>query len=184
MDRRRFLSIAGSSLALTAATPALAKIESWSQIKTRELSLHNLHTGDRTAKALFWAEGDYIADGLAEMNYVVRDWRKNEVIDLNPEVYDLLFALKQRVGDEISYDVISGYRSPDTNAALRGKRASSGVAKKSLHMVGDAIDIRVPGVKLAHLRDLAWELKMGGVGYYPKSDFIHVDVGRVRRWGF
>ncbi len=184
MDRRRFLTVAAGTAALAATTPALAKIVPWSQIKTRELSLHNLHTGDRTNNALFWAENEYIDAGLSEMNFVVRDWRRNEVADLNPKVYDLLHELKHRVGDEITYDVISGYRSPATNEQLRGKRTNTGVAKKSLHMTGDAIDIRVPGVKLRHLRDLAWDLQLGGVGYYEKSNFIHVDVGRVRRWGF
>ena len=99
---------------------------------------------------------------------------------MDRRLYDLLYTLQQQVTSKSSYQVISGYRSPATNAKLN--RNSSGVAKRSLHMQGKAIDIRLPGVELKHLRKAALSLKAGGVGYYPKSNFIHVDTGRPRFW--
>ena len=145
----------------------------------RSLSLLNLHTGERLT-ATYFEGGDYVADALAAMNRVLRDFRTGEVHPIAPGLLDLVSALQGRLDSTQTVQVISGYRSPHTNALLHER--SEGVATHSLHMVGEAMDIRIPGVELAQLRDAALGLQRGGVGFYPASDFVHVDVGRVRRW--
>ncbi|MGH8199125.1 MAG: YcbK family protein [Steroidobacteraceae bacterium] len=114
------------------------------------------------------------------MNHFLRDFRTGEVHPIDPGVLDVLFDLKTRTGCDESFHVISGYRSPRTNAMLR--RRSTGVAAHSLHMRGQAIDVRLPGIPTKHLQELALALRRTGVGYYPKSDFVHLDAGRVRFW--
>lgn len=174
--RRHFLrSCVGGGLGLV-AMPALASRE---QPPARALALHNTHTGE-SVQCAYWAEGEYLADGLAEINQVLRDHRSGEVYPMAPELLDLLYTLNHEVDGRRPFEIISGYRSPKTNAKLRNK--SSGVAKRSLHMSGKAIDIRLPGCELDRLRQAALAMKAGGVGYYPKSNFIHVDIGRVRYW--
>jgi uncharacterized protein YcbK (DUF882 family) len=145
----------------------------------RTLSLLNLHTGERL-KATYFEGGEYVADALDAVNHVLRDFRTGDVHPIAPGLLDLVNTLQARLETTQTVHVISGYRSPRTNAMLH--EHSEGVASHSLHMVGEAMDIRIPGVELASLRDAALELKRGGVGYYAASDFVHVDVGRVRRW--
>lgn len=145
----------------------------------RSLALRNLHTGERTA-VTYWADGDYVSDELLSINQVLRDHRSGEVYPIDASLLDQLYLLQHKMGTDRAFHVISGYRSPASNAKLSAN--SNGVAKRSLHMQGRAIDIRLPGVKLEHLRQAALDLKAGGVGYYPKSDFIHIDTGRVRFW--
>ncbi|OGU43084.1 MAG: Twin-arginine translocation pathway signal, partial [Hydrogenophilales bacterium RIFOXYA1_FULL_63_33] len=120
-------------------------------------------------------------DALAEINHVLRDYRNDQVAAIDTRLLDLLDRVKARLGTSQPFQVISGYRSPATNHLLAER--SSGVAKHSLHMEGKAIDIRIPGVALADLRKTGLALQAGGVGYYPASDFVHLDVGRVRTWG-
>jgi len=117
---------------------------------------------------------------LRDINTVLRDHRSGDVYPIDTDLLDLLFALQATVGSRKAYEVISGYRSPATNASLRN--TSSGVAKRSYHMQGKAIDIRLPGCDLEQLHTAALSIKAGGVGYYPGSDFIHVDVGPLRSW--
>jgi uncharacterized protein YcbK (DUF882 family) len=145
----------------------------------RRVSLHNLHTGEQINQP-YWMQGNYLPDSLASINTVLRDHRSGEVYPIDPALLDLLSALQQRIGSRQGYEVISGYRSPASNALLHSK--SSGVAKRSLHMQGKAIDIRLPGTQLAQLHRAAKEIKSGGVGLYTGSNFIHVDTGRVRYW--
>ena len=147
--------------------------------KERTLALHNIHTGEQL-KRVYWAAGDYIPDSLAEIDVVLRDWRTDDIYPMEPRLLDLLYKLRGVMDAQVPFEVISGYRSPKTNAMLAA--ASSGVAKKSLHMRGMAIDINLPGRRLTDLRDAAWRLQQGGVGYYQKGGFVHVDIGRVRRW--
>lgn len=161
-------------LAFGAAAPALA------DIAPRSVAFHNLHTGE-SLNAVFWEQGEYVPDALSAVNHVLRDFRNGEVHVIEPRLLDLLHTLSARVGTAGPFQVISGYRSPATNAMLHAH--SDGVAKSSLHMQGMAIDIRLPDVALDHLHAAALDLRAGGVGYYPSSDFVHVDVGRVRRWG-
>jgi len=176
ISRRNFLKAATGTAALVLTPAALAKPVLPAE---RVLRFHNLHTGE-SLKATYWAEGQYIAEELTAIDHVLRDHRVDEMIKMDRRLYDLLYVLQQQVSSKSSYQVISGYRSPATNAKLN--RNSSGVAKRSLHMQGKAIDIRLPGVELKHLRQAALSLKAGGVGYYPKSNFVHVDTGRPRFW--
>lgn len=177
ISRRNILKAATATAAIL-ATPAVALAKP-AQPGERILRLQNLHTGEKL-KATYWADGQYIAEELAALNVVLRDHRTNEIHKMDQHLFDLLHLLQEQVGNNGSYHIISGYRSPQTNAMLNKK--SSGVAKRSLHMQGRAIDIRLPGVDLKHLRQAALSLKAGGVGYYPKSNFIHVDTGRTRFW--
>jgi uncharacterized protein YcbK (DUF882 family) len=145
----------------------------------RRAALQNLHTGDRF-NDVYFENGRYVPDALAELNKVMRDWRTGETHFIDPKLYDALHAIQQRLETNRAYGIISGYRSPATNAKLNAK--SSGVAKKSLHMTGQAIDVRVAGLDLKHVHKAALDVSAGGVGFYPNSNFVHVDTGRVRRW--
>jgi uncharacterized protein YcbK (DUF882 family) len=155
--------------------PTLAKQETGE----RRLAFYNLHTGER-ANTAYWADGSYQPDGLDEINHLLRDFRTGEVMDMDRDLLDLLHRLHGAMDATKPFHVISGYRSPRTNAKLAA--ASGGVAKRSMHMRGMAIDVRLPGRNLKDLHRAARSLRAGGVGYYGKSNFIHVDVGRVRYW--
>ena len=146
----------------------------------KAVSLYNIHTGEALHKAVYWADGSFVPETLDEINHLMRDFRTGEIKKIDPALYDLLFTLRHKLSSTTPFHVISGYRSPATNAMLRS--TGSGVALHSLHMQGKAIDIRLPGVELGTLHQAALQLRRGGVGYYPKSDFVHVDVGRVRHW--
>jgi uncharacterized protein YcbK (DUF882 family) len=148
--------------------------------EARRLRFDNLHTGE-TLDAVYWEKGAYVPDALGAINVVLRDFRTGDVHPIAPHLLDLLTALRTAAETGKPFQVISGYRSPKTNALLASE--SSGVAHSSLHMQGMAIDIRLSDVSLDRLHRAALGLQLGGVGYYPQSDFVHVDVGRVRRWG-
>lgn len=180
-DRRRFLQLGlGATTALTMPNAFAGLSPSSIAQPDRKLSLLNLHTGEHL-KATYWAEGQYQTSELKAINHVLRDHRTGDAYHMDNDLLNLLNTLHQKMGSKKAFQVISGYRSPKTNAALT--RKSSGVAKKSLHMQGKAIDIRLPGCELSDLRKAAINLQAGGVGYYQKSDFIHIDTGNVRRWG-
>ena len=176
LSRRRVLSL-GTPLFLSCGLlPTLAQAAINPE---RKLSFLNLHTGE-TVETVYHADGQYVAEGLADIDHILRDWRTGEAAAMDRRLLDLLHDLRRGMDSTEPFHVISGYRSPKTNQQLSSK--SNGVAKKSLHMRGMAIDISLPGRDLTKLRDKALALKRGGVGYYRKSGFIHVDVGRVRRW--
>ncbi len=145
----------------------------------RSLSFYNTHTGEELS-AVYWESGDYLPRPLSDINIILRDYRTNEVISIDRNLLDLLHELRAKIKTQQPFHVISGYRSPKTNAFLCEQHR--GVVKNSLHICGKAADIRLPGYELSYVRQVAMDLKGGGVGYYPKSDFIHVDVGRVRYW--
>ena len=168
---RGALGLAGASLLGGAARAAITQ--------PRSLALLNLHTGE-SLNATYFENGAYLPDALAAMDRLLRDFRTGEVHPIAPGLLDLVSALQAQLGPGQSVQVISGYRSPQTNAMLHDQ--SEGVATRSLHMVGEAMDIRIPGAPLVSLRDAALIAQRGGVGYYPASDFVHVDIGRVRRW--
>ena len=174
---RTGLAAAAGAATLAKAVPALALADA---AGARKLGFRHLHTGE-TLDVAYWENGAYVPQALGAVNHVLRDWRTGEVHEIEPRLLDLLTALQGRLATNQKFDVICGYRSPQTNAMLHER--SSEVATHSLHMVGQAIDIHLPGVELAHLRDAAMSLGVGGVGYYPESDFVHVDIGRVRHWG-
>ncbi len=148
--------------------------------KEKTLALLNLHTGE-SLNTTFCSTQGYQPDSLAEINQLLRDHRNNKQCAMNIELLELLVDLRQILDTDKPFHVISAYRSPETNKMLSQK--SSGVAKKSLHMQGMAIDVRMPGVELKDLHAAALALKGGGVGLYTKSNFVHLDTGRVRRWG-
>ncbi len=178
--RRDFLKLAAGSAIMTMAPAAFARtILLEPKEGERILRFQNIHTGEKLS-ATYWADGHYIADEIAAIDHVLRDHRSKEVMAMDHNLYDLLYTLQQKVEKPGTFQVISGYRSPSSNAKLRS--GSNGVAKRSLHMRGKAIDIRLPGVELKHLRQAALNMRAGGVGYYPKSNFIHVDTGRPRFW--
>jgi uncharacterized protein YcbK (DUF882 family) len=176
IGRRSILRLGMAGMASFVANPAMATLNG---ICERKLALHNLHTGE-TIRTTFWADGIFQSDTLRDIDFVLRDFRTGDVEKIDPQLLVLLHRISQTTGIDQPFDVISGYRSPKTNATLASN--NNGVAKRSLHMQGMAIDICLPGIKLAHLRDAAISLKAGGVGYYPKSNFIHVDTGKVRYW--
>lgn len=170
--------------AAAAATGVLSKSAFATSIVTtpeRSLSIYNIHTGE-SLKTAYWAEGKYIPESLSEINFLLRDYRTGAVKPIDQNLLDLLYLINQRLDASKPIHLISGYRSPATNAMLH--ESHSGVAKHSLHMQGLASDIRVPGHDLRQLLKVAVEMRGGGVGYYRASDFVHVDVGRVRHWGF
>jgi uncharacterized protein YcbK (DUF882 family) len=179
VSRRQVLML-GAMAAIGGILPRAAFSDSIRpQAAERALGFYNTHTDERL-KAVYWEKGHYIPESLTEINRILRDHRTGEVENIDKDLLDLLFALQNKVEIRDPFHVISGYRSASTNAALR--LVGTGVAKNSLHMVGKAIDIRAPGLDLSALRRAAVALKGGGVGYYPRSDFVHVDVGRVRYW--
>lgn len=179
LSRRSFVKL-GTLAAAVAILPRPVFGSSKSlSVTEKSLAFYNTHTGE-TLKSVYWAEGNYLADSLREINYVLRDPRNNEVHDIDTRLLDLLFAIRQDIDTNQPFHVISGYRSADTNAYLRAH--TTGVVENSLHLVGKAIDVRAPGKDLRSLQKVAIALKRGGVGYYPKSDFVHVDIGRVRYW--
>ena len=146
----------------------------------RSVAFHNLHT-DEKLDAIYFDRGAYVPDALNAVNYVLRDFRTGGVHPIEPRLLDLLHTLQGTVASSRPFQIISGYRSPETNAMLR--ETGCGVAFNSFHIKGMATDIRLPDVDLRNLHTAALSLGRGGVGYYPASDFVHVDVGPVRRWG-
>jgi len=181
MNRRNFLGAGLSAGIALASAPALAKNSKARSTASRTLSLHHLHTDERLT--LTYRVGEhYQRSALHRLNRFLRDFRTGESTAIDPHVYDLLFDIKTRLGHEDGvFEIVSGYRSPKTNAMLR--RTSSGVAKQSLHMTGKAIDVRLSEMPTKRIRDAALTLSRGGVGYYRRSDFVHLDTGRVRHWG-
>jgi uncharacterized protein YcbK (DUF882 family) len=175
--RRRFLT--HSALAAAGALPLARKAQASAAPGARELAMVHTHTRERIA-LVYAVEQTYVTDALSTLNRFLRDHYSGDVAPIDPRVFDLLHQVRQLVGGSQPFEVISGYRSAATNETLRTTRGG-GVARHSLHMEGRAIDVRLPGVPLADLRDAAVSLKAGGVGYYA-GQFVHIDTGRVRRW--
>jgi uncharacterized protein YcbK (DUF882 family) len=150
------------------------------KIPSKMISLQNPHTGDRL-RLTYFERGLYIEDALEEIDYVLRDYHTGDIHPIDPALLDQLHELKLRLGVSRPFNVISGYRSPETNANLR--RHSDGVAKNSLHMQGRAVDIRLDGYHASTIRDAALSMQRGGVGYYSASNFVHLDTGDIRTWG-
>lgn len=169
--------MAGAAMAV--ASPGVLASVAAAPVRDRELSFYNTHTGERLS-ATFWSDGSYLDDGIEEISWLLRDHRAGSANPMDPKLLDLLHQLQAKVEHQGDYHVISGYRSPETNDMLN--KRSSGVAKRSYHMLGQAIDVRMPGFDTSQLHKAAKSLKGGGVGYYSSSDFVHLDVGRVRYW--
>ncbi len=173
--RRQFLTRCGAVLASLLPGSAL-----WAKaLTTRTLSLVHTHTGERLS-SVYFRDGAHVPAELARISYLLRDFRTGDVKTIDPAVLDILADVRLLADRDEPFEVICGYRSPKTNAMLHAR--SSGVAEHSLHLQGRAIDVRLPGVASARLRDLALGMGRGGVGYYAASDFVHLDNGAVRHW--
>jgi uncharacterized protein YcbK (DUF882 family) len=186
VSRRRFLSTlaGGVSLLGLAPTTFAASLESAAgaaaaATEARFLSFTHTHTGEHL-NVEYFSRGEYLPDALSTVNHFLRDFRTGDVHNIDAGLLDLLHNLHGLTESSRPFQVISGYRSPATNAMLR--QHSEGVAAGSLHMQGQAIDIRLSDIPLPRLRSAALAIKRGGVGFYPASDFVHVDTGRVRFW--
>lgn len=196
-DRRQFLRkavrLTAGGVALPFAGAASAAYPQRSQQpapnglivrgEQRILAFNHTHTRERIDLA-YAINDQYVPDALKTLNRFMRDHYSGTVGQMDPQLFDLLHQVRQALGGTSlpAFEVISGYRCPETNNHLRNSRGG-GVAKRSLHMEGKAIDVRLPGVPLAELRDAAISLEVGGVGYYPSEQFVHIDTGKVRRWG-
>ena len=178
LSRRSFmiLGAAASSSPALFTPPAEAALHGHVE---RSIALHNIHTGE-SLKTTYWVEGRYQVAALRQVNHLLRDHHSGTIHTMDPRVIDLVCALQHKFGSKKPFQVISGYRSPGTNAYLAAH--TDGVAQHSLHMEGKAIDIRLEGTSIGNLGRAARSLRAGGVGQYPESGFVHVDVGRVRHW--
>jgi uncharacterized protein YcbK (DUF882 family) len=182
LSRREVLKLGAFATAASAVPEPVWAALKKTQPAERNLSFFNTHTGE-ALETMFCCEGEYVPESLQAINHILRDHRTNEIKEIDIRLLDLLHDLNGELGTAKPFHVISGYRSPKTNAMLRERGGkTTGVASHSLHMDGKAIDIRVPGTRLPALRETATRMRRGGVGYYPASDFVHVDVGRVRYW--
>jgi len=150
-----------------------------SSVGERSLSFYHTHT-KKTLDVTYSVGGEYVESALAEVNHFLGDFRTGDAIVIDPALLDLIYDVRASLGSNDTFEVISAYRSPETNEMLRN--LGRGVAKKSQHLVGKAIDVRLRNVDSVDLRDAAIKIKRGGVGYYKKSDFVHIDTARVRRW--
>jgi len=179
LSKRHFIQtgLIGAASCLV-ANPALALGRRTTGMK--ELAFHNLHTDERL-RVTFWKNGSFDRAALSKINHILRDFRTGDVFPISANLVELMHDLQTRLRTDVPIEVISGYRSPKTNAMLASQ--SDGVARKSLHTKGLATDLRMRGIGLRQIQMAALFMKRGGVGYYPKSDFVHVDVGRVRHWG-
>lgn len=176
-NRRKLLALGGVALgAAILPTPTFATL---STPRPRILTLSNLHTGE-SIKAEFFDGRAYIQDELAKLNHFFRDFRANKVKSIDPGLFDQLFRLQGLLGTRNPVQLISGYRSVDTNNELRSR--SRGVARKSYHTKGQAMDFHIEGVSLSNIRKAALSMRAGGVGYYPRSNFVHIDTGPARHW--
>lgn len=167
-----------SALGLSVAAPGLAHSAAlaYPQLK---LNLYNLHTTEH-ADVVFWEDGEYNTDNLAKINRLLRDHRTGGVIPIDPRLLSIVYLVNTKLGNTHPVSVISGYRSKQTNQMLA--KTNAGVARNSYHIQGRAIDLRIEGVETKSIRDIGIKLRLGGVGYYEKSDFVHLDTGPRRSW--
>lgn len=172
------MSIMTAAAALFNPSSAIASIGP-SPIAEKKLTMYNVHF-DEYLETVYWADHHYVPNALAEINYIFRDRITGKIKDIHPRLLDVLFQVQEKLGYHKPIHIVSGYRTPRANAYL--KKTTKGVAWNSLHMYGKAVDIRLPGNSLKSLRRVALELGQGGVGYYPQSNFVHLDIGSVRYW--
>ncbi|BAF69853.1 YcbK family protein [Nitratiruptor sp. SB155-2] len=176
MDRRDFLK-KSSLFSVSILIPSFAKAAQYEKV----LQLYHVHTGERR-KVTFWLDGEYIPEEIESLQYFLRDFRNDEIHPIDIKVIEYLYDVSKKCSHDREIHVLSAYRSPSTNEYLR--HHGGGVAKQSYHLFGKAIDFRIPGISLHHVRNTALSLHKGGVGYYPKSGFIHIDSGKPRSWRY
>lgn len=184
IDRRSFLSIGAATLGglivPALVNPAMAVPLPQRKGGTRRIAFRNAHTGE-SFSGVYRVGDKYLPDAFDQINHVLRDHRADKEYPMDPRVLDIIYQVRKLTGRNQPLEILSGYRCPSTNRKLR--KASGGVAKKSLHMKGQAIDFHMEDFSTARIRDIAKSLRAGGVGYYSRSDFVHVDTGDVRSWG-
>lgn len=179
LSRRSFIGLVFfSGLTSLLPNPVLGAIRDCISPE-RSLSLYNPNTRE-SLHTTYWSNGKYLQKALSDINQILRDRRTGEIKQINTRLLDLLYAIGTELKTQKPFHIISGYRSSRTNALLR--KRGKGAAKNSLHIQGKAADIRLPGCRLSSLRRVAFKLKGGGVGYYPRSRFVHIDVGPIRYW--
>lgn len=176
LNRRHFLRLSTATLVVAPAMSA------WGTAlpEQRKLSFVHTHINESLSSVTYFQGGRYEPNGLGKLNHLLRDFRTQDVHPIDPQLFDILYDLQVLADRDAPYEIISGYRSPLTNQMLRNR--SHGVASRSLHMDGKAIDVRLTGFSCKKLRDLALSMRRGGVGYYASSNFVHLDTGRVRSW--
>jgi uncharacterized protein YcbK (DUF882 family) len=174
LSRRRLLGVAVAVTAVGLVDPAPAI-----SYAPRSIALYNTHTGE-WLRTVYWADGHYIRDAVRDINWILRDHHTDEIRPMDAGVLDVLGMLRERLDTPGPFLVVSGYRSPATN--MRRYQRHEGAAKYSYHIKGMAVDLRSESRSLGQVRDAALSLQCGGVGYYPRSDFVHVDCGPIRRW--
>jgi uncharacterized protein YcbK (DUF882 family) len=180
ISRRDMLKM-GLAASLGAIVPLFPAKNVWaaSNFSSWRVAFHHAHTGE-SFSGVYRVGDKYLPESFDRLNYVLRDFRTGDVFPMDPRILDLVSIIQQKTGASEPLEILSGYRSPKTNNMLRHE--TSGVAKNSFHMYGQAMDIRSPGTSTSKLRKIAQALRAGGVGYYPKSGFVHVDTGKVRSW--
>jgi len=179
IDRRRFIKTGAMALIAGILPEPIRAFSESSLFLNRRLFLYNTHTGEKI-ETDYCIKGKYCPEALSAIDHILRDHRTEDACPMDVKLLDQLFTISKTLNINEPYHIISGYRSPTTNAMLCKIR--SGVARNSYHIKGRAIDIRIPGVHLSQLKNTAIRMKAGGVGYYPKSDFIHLDSGPIRHW--
>jgi uncharacterized protein YcbK (DUF882 family) len=178
--RRRALSWPRLSTATCLLVCSLISLNAAASIDTpRELSFRHTHTGE-SLTVVYWQDGQYRANALVTINHFLRDFRTGDKAEMDPELLDLLYTVYHQTGSNGQFEIISAYRSPKTNQMLRSR--SNGVAKRSQHLLGKAIDVRLTDVPIETIRQVAYSLGVGGIGFYSKSNFVHLDTGRFRTW--
>lgn len=178
IDRRDILKL-GLTGTLASIVPLSLSSEAHAASNTWRVAFRHAHTGE-SFNGVYRVGDKYLPDAFERLNFVLRDFRTGEVFPMDPRVIDIVSLVQRKTGQREPLEILSGYRSPKTNAHLR--QVSTGVAKNSFHMYGQAIDMHMKGYSTRNLRKIAMDLRAGGVGYYPKSDFIHVDTGTIRSW--
>ncbi|MCK5503928.1 MAG: DUF882 domain-containing protein [Thermodesulfovibrionia bacterium] len=181
LSRRNFIKFGILAAAASLAPGAVFASRRVYLPHEKSLAFYNIHTGEGL-RATYWSQGKYLSDAMDDINYIMRDYRTNEIRPIDAGLLDFLHAIGSKLDIRHNFYIISGYRCPATNEFLR--RNGKGVDKNSLHMYGKAVDIRVPRCDISTVRSAALNLRYGGVGYYPDSNFVHVDVGNVRSWRF
>jgi uncharacterized protein YcbK (DUF882 family) len=181
MNQRRSFLKSSALLASVLSVPAIARANAapTDMPHERTLRMYNTHTGE-SLRSVFWAEGQFVPDAMNDINKLLRDHRNNKITQIDPKLLFLLDQVSTQIGSGSVLHIISGYRSPESNQLLAER--SNGVARHSMHLEGKAIDVRIPGRDLASLHKAALRAGGGGVGYYPESQFVHMDTGRLRNW--
>jgi len=175
-QKRTLLALALIGLAVTATVTPPRDVRA---ADARQLTFYHTHTL-QSLDVVYYENGEYVDSALDEINRFLKDFRTGDVAEMDPRLLDILYDVRNELGSNETFEVISAYRSPQTNEMLRSN--SGGVAKNSQHLLGNAIDVRLRGVPIEDLRNTALDMRRGGVGFYKQSDFVHMDTGRVRRW--